>query len=113
MQAERAFADEFENTNRVKILLCHIPTPWLDWGYIDQFPVDLVLSGHYHGGQVRLPLIGGLYAPYVGFFPEYTRGIFQGEKATCVLSVGAGTENGLPRINNMPEMVVVEMKPEP
>ena len=71
-ERELAFAENFEDTDRYKILLNHIPTAWLDWEYIDKYPVDLVLTGHYHGGQIRLPLVGGLYAPYVGLFPEYT-----------------------------------------
>lgn len=107
----RRFFDDFEQTHRYKILLGHIPTPWLDWGYIDQYPVDLVLSGHYHGGQVRLPLIGGLAAPYVGLFPEYTQGLFVGERAACVLSTGVGTEAWLPRINNLPQIVTVDLLP--
>ena len=110
-QAELDFAADFENTDRYKILLSHIPTAWLDWGYINTCPVDLVLSGHYHGGQIVLPPVGGLAAPYVGLFPEYTRGLYVGEKAICVLSAGVGTEDWLPRINNLPEVVVVELVP--
>lgn len=87
-QSELDFADSFEDTDRFKLLLCHIPTAWLDWGYIDICPVDLVLTGHYHGGQIRLPILGGLYAPYIGWFPEYTEGLFAGQAAVCVLSRG-------------------------
>ena len=108
-QREFDFTLEFEDTERFKILLNHIPTTWLDWGYIDDFPVDLVLTGHYHGGQIRLPLIGGLYAPYVGAFPKYTEGIYTGEKATCILSTGLGASPGIPRIDNLPQIVVVEL----
>ena len=111
-EKELAFADEFEDTDRIKILLCHIPTAWLDWEYIDKFPVDLVFCGHYHGGQIRLPLIGGLYAPNVGWFPEYTKGIFQGSEATCVLSAGLGNETWVPRVNNLPEIVVADLVKE-
>ena len=72
-QRQLDFCADLENTDRYKILLCHIPTAWLDWGYIEKYPVDLVLSGHYHGGQIRIPLLGGIYAPEAGLFPEYTR----------------------------------------
>ena len=111
-EAELAFCDDFENTESYKLLLCHIPTPWLDWGYIDSFPVDLVLAGHYHGGQIRLPVIGGLYAPYVGLFPEYTEGIYAGAQATCILSAGLGASPGIPRVNNFPQIVVIDLHPD-
>jgi len=69
--------------------------------------------GHYHGGQVRFPLINrGLYAPYVGWLPEYTKGVFEGEFATCVLSAGLGSTDGIPRIYNPPEIVVVDLVPK-
>ena len=106
------FAAEFEDTDRYKILLNHIPTPWVDWGYNNLYPVNLVLSGHYHGGMIYFPLLErGLYAPYVGWFPENVRGVFEGEKATCVLSAGLGSEYPLPRIHNNPEIVVVDLIP--
>lgn len=108
---ENAFFDEFEDTHRLKLLLCHIPTAWADWNYIDKYPVDIVFSGHYHGGMIRIPFVGGLVAPYVGLFPEYTQGVFEGEQATCVLSTGLGTSMGIPRINNLPEIVVVDIVP--
>lgn len=109
-QLERAFFNAFEDTNRFKILLNHIPTGWLDWEYIDKFPVDLVFSGHYHGGLIRIPLLDqALYAPYVGAFPPYTKGMYTGTKATCILSTGLGAEHGIPRINNPREVVVVDL----
>lgn len=104
------FSSSFEQTDSFKLLLCHIPTPWLDWNRIDHFAIDLVLCGHYHGGQVRLPFIGGLYAPYSGWFPKYTKGLFVGEKARCILSTGLGSESFVPRINNPPEIVVIDLK---
>lgn len=111
-EAEWDFFNAFEKTDSYKLLLCHIPTPWLDWGYIDDCAVDLVLTGHYHGGQIRLPIIGGLYAPYVGLLPEYTEGLYAGEKATCILSAGLGSSPGIPRINNLPQIVVIDLEAE-
>ena len=106
---ELAFADAFEATDRFKLLLDHIPTTWLDWAYIDDYPVDLVLSGHYHGGLIRIPFLDqGLAAPYVGWLPPYTKGIFTGGRATCVLTTGlAGSR--LPRFFNPPEIAVVDI----
>lgn len=111
-QMELAFADDFENTDRYKILLNHIPTQWVDWNYIDEFPVNLVFSGHYHGGMIRIPLIDrGIYAPYVGLFPKHTKGVYIGSKAVCILSAGLGSEHFVPRLNNPPEIVVVDLVP--
>lgn len=111
-EEELSFAEAFENTDRYKLLLCHIPTTWLDWEYIDKYPIDLVLTGHYHGGQIRLPLVGGLYAPYVGWFPPYTEGIYYGEQATCILSTGLGSGPNISRLNNPPRVVVVDLIPQ-
>ncbi|MBQ1892582.1 MAG: metallophosphoesterase [Clostridia bacterium] len=111
--AHNSFFEGFEDTERFKLLINHIPTNWLDWDYRDKYPVDLVLSGHYHGGLVRFPLIGkGLYAPYVGWFPPYTKGCFEGEAATCILSSGLAGANGVPRFFNTPEIVVIDVVPD-
>ena len=107
---EKKFCDEFENTTRYKILLCHIPTSWVDWNYINDYSVDLVFCGHYHGGVIHFPIIDrGLYAPYVGWFPKNTKGMFKGTKGICILSSGLGTEYAIPRINNPPEIVVADI----
>ena len=109
---EIAFADDFENTDRIKLLINHIPTQWVDWQYINKYEIDAVFCGHYHGGMIRIPLIDrGVFAPYVGWFPKYTKGMYTGEKATCILSAGLGTEHSVPRINNPPEIAVVDLIP--
>lgn len=107
---EVQFMRDFEETERFKILLNHIPTSWVDWKYIDQYPVDLVLCGHYHGGQMNLPFWGPLYAPYVGWRPENVKGMYIGKTATCILSTGLGSEYHLPRLNNPPEIVVIDIE---
>jgi predicted MPP superfamily phosphohydrolase len=72
-----------------------------------------VFSGHYHGGQWNLQFIGGVYAPYIGFNPPFVKGVYKGEYATIILSSGLGNEHRyIPRINNPPEIVVVDIKPE-
>lgn len=109
-EVENSFMREFENTDRYKILLDHIPTSWVDWKYMDKYPVDLVLCGHYHGGLIRIPFINrGLYAPYVGKFPKNIKGKYEGKYGTCILSAGLGNEHMIPRINNPPEIVVVDL----
>ena len=110
--AEIRFTEDFENTDVYKILLNHIPTNWLDWEYRNLYDVDLVFCGHYHGGVIRFPWGGGLYAPYIGFFPPYTKGIFTGDRATVILSAGLGSSGKLPRINNPGEIVCVDLLPE-
>ena len=111
MDKYNRFFDEFENTDRFKLLLNHIPTNWVDWNYTDKYPVDLVLSGHYHGGLIRIPFLEqGLIAPYVGLFPPHTKGMFVGSQATCILTTGlAGSR--LPRFFNPPEIAVVDILP--
>ena len=110
---EFAFIASFQDTDRTKLLIDHIPTGWIDWNYVDKYPVDIVFSGHYHGGVIRIPVIDqGLYAPYVGWFPPFTKGIYSGKTATCVLSPGLGNEHGIPRFNDPPEIFVVDLIPD-
>jgi len=111
-EREDLFFADFEDTDRYKILLNHIPTAWLDWEYRDEYDVDLVFCGHYHGGQVRLPLIGGLIAPNIGYFPHYTKGLYASIPAKVVLSAGLGSDRKIPRINNPGEIVCVDLLPE-
>ena len=111
MDKYNRFFDDFEDTDRFKLLLNHVPTNWVDWDYTDKYPVDLVLSGHYHGGLIRIPFLEqGLIAPYVGLFPPHTKGMFVGSQATCILTTGlAGSR--LPRFFNPPEIAVVDILP--
>lgn len=71
--------------------------------------VDLVLSGHAHGGQFRLPLIGGLVAPNQGFFPKYDAGLYTNGGTNMVVSRGLGNSIIPFRFNNRPEIVLVEL----
>ncbi len=109
--AEQDFVRAFTDTALPTVLLCHIPEGLLSYGSIDSWAVDLVFSGHAHGGQIRLPGIGGLYDPETGWFPEYTRGVFQRSGSAVVLSAGLGTSIRIPRFNNPPELVVVSIEP--
>ena len=89
------------------VLLSHRPE--LFELYVDT-GVDLVFSGHAHGGQFRLPFIGGLVAPNQGFFPKYDAGLFKKENTTMIVSRGLGNSIIPFRINNSPEIVVAELR---
>ena len=88
------------------VLLSHRPE--LFDLYVDT-GMDLVFSGHAHGGQFRLPFVGGLVAPNQGFFPKYDAGQFIKENTTMIVSRGVGNSIIPFRINNPPEIVVVEL----
>lgn len=106
---EQTFMEEFQDTDRFKILLSHMPEDLLLWKSMEYWDVDLVFSGHVHGGQMRIPFVGGLYDPEEGFFPTYTKGMYECGNGTMVLSAGLGSSRGIPRVNNLPELVVCEI----
>ena len=102
-----ATLSELQNeSDRYTVLLSHRPE--LFDVYVDS-QIDLVFSGHAHGGQFRVPFIGGLVAPNQGFFPEYDAGLFSKENTTMVVSRGVGNSIISLRFNNRPEIVVVEL----
>ena len=73
---------------------------------------DLVFSGHAHGGQFRIPFVGGLVAPNQGLFPKYDAGIYSKEGTDMIVSRGIGNSILPFRINNRPEIVLVELQSE-
>lgn len=88
------------------LLLAHEPQ------YLSRYSaceIDLVLSGHAHGGQFRLPFIGGIVAPDQGFFPEYTAGLYEDGNTSMIVSRGLGNSIIPVRIFNRPEIVCVEL----
>ncbi len=97
---------EGADSGQVQILLAHEPQ------YLDNYAasgVDLVFSGHAHGGQFRLPFVGGLVAPGQGFFPEYTEGEHVKGSTTMIISRGLGNSVVPLRLFNLPEIVCVEL----
>ncbi len=109
---EQMYVHSFENTDRYKILLCHMPVSWISYGSLDSWNIDLVLSGHVHGGQIIFPGLGGLYAPDMGFFPGKLNGVFDSEDGSkhAVVSRGLGSTEWVPRFNNLPEIVVLDIE---
>lgn len=96
-------------TGAYTVLLSHRPELAVVY---DRYDVELVLCGHAHGGQFRLPLIGGLYSPDQGFFPKYTSGVHEMTDMHMVISRGLGNSAFPLRFNNRPEVVVVTLKAE-
>ena len=99
--------DLMKDETNYTILLSHRPelfTTYVSCG------VDLVLSGHAHGGQFRLPLIGGLVAPNQGFFPKYDAGLYAEGRTNMIVSRGIGNSIIPLRFNNRPEIVLVEFR---
>ena len=91
------------------VLLSHRPE--LYEVYVES-GADLVLSGHAHGGQFRLPFVGGLVAPNQGFFPEYDAGLYTKDNTHMLVSRGIGNSLLPFRINNCPEVILIELQAE-
>lgn len=91
-----------------QILLSHRPELF---SIYNQYNIDLVFTGHAHGGQIRIPFIGGIFSPHQGFFPKYTSGIYKQNNTSMIVSRGLGNSTFPFRINNRPELVVVTLFP--
>ena len=89
-----------------RILLSHRPETFD--AYVSQ-QIDLVLTGHAHGGQFRLPVVGGLIAPNQGLFPKYDAGLYVEGRTNMIVSRGLGNSVFPFRVNNRPEVVIVTL----
>ena len=87
------------------VLLSHRPELFETYA---ECGVDLVFSGHAHGGQIRLPLVGGVIAPNQGLFPKYDAGVYTSAKTRMIVSRGIGNSAFPFRLGNRPEVVIVE-----
>ena len=104
----KKFLEALEPTTNCRICLTHYPELFLD--KLLNRGIDVALTGHAHGGLIRLPRIGGLYSTGEGFLPEFTAGVVETEDgAQVVVSRGLGNSGLIPRINNQPELVVVDI----
>jgi len=95
-----------EGYDGYNILLSHRPE------YFDSYlenDMDLVLSGHAHGGQIRIPFMGGLVAPGQGFFPKYTSGLYEEQGTDMIVSRGLGNSIFPVRFNNRAELVFINL----
>lgn len=101
-----AMATAYIPHDRLTLLLAHRPE------FIDVYgdhKIDVVFSGHAHGGQIRIPGVGGLVAPGQGLFPKYTAGIYEKDSTNMIVSRGLGNSTVPYRIFNLPEIIVFEL----
>lgn len=96
-----------QNQESYKILLSHRPEPIAQ--YIAGYPIDLVVSGHNHGGVIRIPGLGGLLSADGAFFPDYAEGVTEWEDMAMAVSRGLGGHGMIPRICNQPELVIIDI----
>lgn len=89
------------------VVLSHRPEYFSEYVKYD---VDLLLTGHAHGGQVRLPGIGGLYAPGQGWFPDYTDGLWEEKGTQMIVGRGIGNSVEIPRVFNPPEINTIILR---
>lgn len=104
---EQALHTLMAGESGLAILLSHRPE--LFDSYVSE-GVKLVFTGHAHGGQIRIPGIGGLFAPHQGFFPKYTSGMYQAGDTAMVVSRGLGNSTFPIRFCNRPELVLVTLE---
>lgn len=106
----KAFLEEFQSTDSLKIMLSHRPDSFI-FGDASDWKVDLVISGHNHGGQVILPFVGGVWGGDQGWFPEYVAGIKKKGNMYVAATRGLGSHKEVfPRFNNPPEIMMITLK---
>ena len=107
------FLTSMEDTSSFKLMMAHRPDSFI-FGEAYKWDLDLVVSGHYHGGQVILPFIGGLYAPELGWFPKVDYGSYLlADRLKLIVTRGISSSGEmLPRFNNPPEIVNIKLKSE-
>lgn len=101
------FLAKYDKAEGFKLLISHYPEIFKD--QMEGHTVDLALCGHAHGGQIILPFIGGLYSKDQGFFPKLTENMQTLCGSTVIISRGLGNSSNVPRFNNNPEIVVINI----
>lgn len=111
LQDMYTYLTDFQNTDSLTLYMTHRPYSFLHGNGSSLWDIDIVMCGHEHGGQVILPLLGGVLSRERGLFPEYTHGVFSFNNTTLIVSSGIGSGFSLlPRFNNPPEIVLVTVK---
>ena len=106
-----SFLQDYQNTDRVKIMLSQRPESYVFGDASKTWKIDLIICGHVHGGQVVLPFLGGLYGGDQEWFPEYVHGLYQKDNFQMFITSGLGSnKQKLPRFNNPPEIAVLNIE---
>lgn len=104
------FLEDFQDTDCLKIMMSHRPDSFIFGDASSYWNIDLVVSGHDHGGQVVIPFLGGLYGGDQGWFPEYVHGMYQKDGMQLFVTSGLGSHDQvLRRFNNPPEIAVLKI----
>ena len=108
------FLTDFQDTDSYRLMMAHRPDSFIFGDAAKTWEIDLVVSGHNHGGQVILPFLGGIYGGGQGWFPKYVDGVHHFKKVkNMVITRGLGSgEEKLPRFNNKPEVVMIYLEKE-
>lgn len=104
----KGLMDSFWEFDGFKLLISHYPS--LYYEKLKDAKFDLALAGHYHGGIVQIPGLGGLFHPAEGFFPMYCEGQHQLTYGTLIVSRGMGDHHFSLRIHNKPELIIIDIE---
>lgn len=107
IRSKLSMLSESMNKKKYNILLSHRPD-----AFVPNKDFDLILSGHIHGGQIRIPFVGGVLSPDRTFFPKYDAGEFTKGSTTMIISKGVGNSTLPVRLNDTPEITVIDIIPE-
>ena len=106
-----SFLKDYQETDALTLYMAHRPSSFLFRNASSLWDIDIVMSGHEHGGQVVLPYLGGLFSRERGLFPDYTQGTFVFGNTTMIVTSGLGSDDEiLRRFNNPPEIVLVTVQ---
>ncbi len=106
---EHLLMKEMEASGLPTIVLAHLPDTIIFVEAYKDYDIDLFLSGHTHGGVIRLPFVGGLYAPMQGWFPDEDMGYFDYGRVKLIISSGLSAHGNIPRVFNRPEVCVLHI----
>ena len=104
----KEYMEEYMKSDKFKLLLVHYPELFMN--QLKDANIDLSLCGHAHGGQIILPIIGSLYSSDQKWFPKMAGGMYQQKNGIVIVNRGLGNPTIVPRIGNIPEIVVVDLR---